>query len=270
MKAPVGDERTDEMPVPELQVAETHRKLAAREKREKKLARARVKRSRARKSAGKIAGEKSGIRKKVQRKPAAPATKRKTTPPPIPAQAKSRATPPPIPAKAKSTPPPPARVSVAPPAPRASLASFAPPKPAPMPAKKKDEPPAPELAKVLHIPSREPTQQFSLPKREASTAAPVIPLSRVAPNDIAVPLVPTTPVPLTQPRVAAPVAAPPAAPVTHVAAFSAVSSGRQDTQQILLSAPAPFVGEDPNEDLLAPYKKSPLRALSRAITSLLG
>jgi len=268
-------ELTVEVPAPELRAAEAHRKLAAQEKREKKLARVRVKKVKQPKKkrvvATEIRGEKSGIRKKKARK---------TAPPPVPrATKRARSAPPPIPMAAR-------RPSIAPPPPPSkSIASFAPPAPP------KTLGLAPEVAKVVvHIPSREQTRQFPLPADERKERRPsqfpkrrevtrpnipapetapsnVIPLARVAPVEIAVPLVPTAPMPLTRkaPASVTMVEAPVAAAFMPAASRN---DGRPSTQQILTQAPAPFSVEDPNEDLLAPYKKSPIRSISRALSSL--
>lgn len=256
-------EPTKEIPAPELRAAETHRRLAAREKRQKKLARARVKKDAPRKLPAKeLAGEKSGIRIKAKRSappPPPPAVrKRRTGPPPVPAKAR-RTAPPPIPAAARRKSAPPAL-----PAPRKSVASFAPPPPSvPMASVAPPAPaPKPQLAKVLHIPSRETTRQFPLPERDRP--ATVIPLSRVAPNDIAVPLVPTAPMPLT--RIAQP-EVPAAAPSSTPIGFTA---GRPNTQRVLTEASSPFDQEDPEEDLLAPYRASPMRSFKRAIETFFG
>jgi len=173
--------------------------------------------------------------------------KRKT-----PARKSPQRTRPPVPPKPRQT-----LASVAPPPPRRSLASFAPPPPrqslasvaavAPVAPSAGSEP-----ATVLHIPSREPTRQFPLPTRSAkagrkrrentvpyafgppevrrSREAHVTPLVHVAPDDIAIPLV-----------------------------------SKEPTDQLLQSAPGPFIADDPNEDLLSPYRPSLFRSITQTV-----
>jgi len=149
-----------------------------------------------------------------------------------------------MPPKARQT-----LASVAPPPPRQSLASVASVTPV--------APVAPSKPRtVVHIPSREPTQQFpfSAPsakrgrKRREDTVpyavglsgdhgtpeAQVIPLVRVAPDDIAIPLV-----------------------------------SEEPTDEMLQSAPRPFIADDPNEDLLSPYRPSLFRSITRTVKNFL-
>jgi hypothetical protein len=214
---------TVEVEMPEIRAAETHREIASREKRSKKLARVEVRRIQKKRPGAvvveEIAKEGSGVRRRAER--------RRATPPPPP----KRVSPPPVPTEARRASglkPSALTPSVPPPVPQeaspVAVVAFT---------------AAPITKRVLHIPSREATQQFALPGRENA-----IPLSRVAPHDIAVPLVPTASVPLIVPQM-----------------------GREDTQEVLTHAPVPFAVEDPNEDLLAPYTASPLRSFKKALSS---
>jgi hypothetical protein len=125
---------------------------------------------------------------------------------------------------------------------------------------------------LVHIPSREPTKQFLLPAARKERSVPrgesTRPFPLASPTDIPVPLARLAPaeiaMPLANPRPAVD------APVVFARTAASSAWATEDGDDAFDATPSPFSHDDPEEDLLAPYARSPIHSVARILAKLTG